>query len=165
MELNNELERLSKYTPIDRELIRAEKLHPKYPSDMFRQVAILNEEAGEVTKAVLHYHYEGGSLDDVRDELIQTGAMVMRMLKNLDSHKEPQKSDELVELFKEIQKWSDKYEFSFQFWGADMNTVYIMKDQVELTSFGGCRTMNEVIILALNYVRRINGKQALKEKG
>jgi len=57
--------------------------HPEWPTDMFRQLAIMNEEAGEVTKAVLHYHYEQGSLEDVKSELIQTAAMCMRMLENL----------------------------------------------------------------------------------
>ena len=83
MELNSELERLQKYSVIDRELVKAEKKHPDYPEDMFRQVAIMNEEAGEVTKAVLHYHYEDGSIEDVRTELRQTAAMCMRMLKHL----------------------------------------------------------------------------------
>jgi len=85
MELNSELDRLQKYNPIDAELKRAEKKHPDFPTDMFRQVAIMNEEAGEVTKAVLHYHYEGGSLKDVREELIQTAAMCMRMLGTLEN--------------------------------------------------------------------------------
>ena len=84
MELNSELDRLQKYNPIDAELKRAEKKHPDFPADMFRQVAIMQEEAGEVTKAVLHYHYEGGSLQHVKDELIQTAAMCMRMLGALD---------------------------------------------------------------------------------
>jgi len=83
MELNSELERLQKYAPIDKELKKAELKHPDYPKDMFRQVAIMNEEAGEVTKAVLHYHYENGSLEDVKKELIQTAAMCMRMLNKL----------------------------------------------------------------------------------
>ncbi len=85
MELNSQLDRLEKYEQIDAELRRAEKKHPNWPDDMFRQVAIMNEEAGEVTKAVLHYHYEGGTLDHVKEELIQTAAMCMRMLKNLPS--------------------------------------------------------------------------------
>jgi len=85
MELNSELERLRKYSKIDAELTRAEKKHPDFPSDMFRQVAIMNEEAGEVTKAVLHYHYEGGSLADVKEEIVQTAAMCMRMLSALEN--------------------------------------------------------------------------------
>lgn len=85
MELNSELDRLQKYAPIEAELRRAQKKHPEWPTDMFRQVAIMNEEAGEVTKAVLHYHYEGGTIEHVKEELIQTAAMCMRMLQNLPS--------------------------------------------------------------------------------
>ena len=83
MELNSELDRLRKYSDIDRELNRAKEIHPDFPDDMFRQVTIMNEEAGEVNKAVLHYHYEDGCITDVRKELIQTAAMCMRMLENL----------------------------------------------------------------------------------
>jgi len=83
MELNSELDRLRKYSSIEAELKRAEIKHPDYPTDMFRQVAILNEESGEVTKAVLDYHYAGGSLEHIQEELIQTAAMCMRMLMNL----------------------------------------------------------------------------------
>ena len=83
MELNSELDRLQKYNPIDAELKRAEKKHPTWPTNIFEQVAIVNEEAGEITKAVLHYKKEGGSFEDVKSELIQTAAMCMRMLKNL----------------------------------------------------------------------------------
>ena len=74
---------LDNWISVDRELERAIKLHPDYPTDMFRQVAIMNEEAGEITKAVLHYHYENGSLDDIKTELIQTMAMCKRMLNAL----------------------------------------------------------------------------------
>jgi len=83
MELNSELDRLQKYSEIDHELNRAKKKHPIFPEDMFRQLAIMQEEAGEVTKAVLHYHYEGGTVKLIRNELIQTAAMCIRMLENL----------------------------------------------------------------------------------
>ena len=85
MELNSTLDRLQKYEPVDRELNRAKKKHPIYPADMFQQVAIMQEEAGEVVKAVLHYHHEKGTLDHIKEELIQTAAMCMRMLENLPS--------------------------------------------------------------------------------
>ena len=78
-----ELSILKKYTDVERELRRAKGLWTEYPDDMFRQVAIMNEEAGEVTKAVLHYHYEKGSIKDIKTELIQTMAMCMRMLEAL----------------------------------------------------------------------------------
>jgi NTP pyrophosphatase (non-canonical NTP hydrolase) len=90
MELNSELDRLisevrrlMKFDEIQQELERAEKKHPDFPSDMFRQVAIINEEAGEVAKAVLDYHYENGYLEDIKQELRQTAAVCMRMLEAL----------------------------------------------------------------------------------
>ena len=72
-----------KYTLIDAELTKAKQKHPDYPDDMFRQVAIINEESGEATKAVLHYHYENGSIEDIKKELIQAAAMCMRMYEKL----------------------------------------------------------------------------------
>lgn len=83
MELNSELDRLRKYAEIESELQRATKKHPNYPTDMFQQLAIMQEEAGEVTKAVLDHHFEKGTLEHVREELIQTAAMCVRMLQNL----------------------------------------------------------------------------------
>lgn len=83
MELNSELDRLKKYAPIEAELNRAKKKHPIFPTSMFEQLAIIQEEAGEVTKAVLHFHHENGSLEDIKSELIQTAAMCMRMLERL----------------------------------------------------------------------------------
>ena len=83
MELNSELDRLEKYNIIDTELKKAERKHPNYPKDMYQQLAIMQEEAGEVTRAVLHYHNENGSLEDIKKELIQTAAMCVRMLQNL----------------------------------------------------------------------------------
>ena len=65
------------------ELKRAKQKHPDYPGDMFEQLAIMTEEAGEVAKAVLQYKREGGDLQDVKDELVQTAAMCIRMLENL----------------------------------------------------------------------------------
>lgn len=87
MEINTELDRLKKYAKIETELQIAKEKHPDYPEDMFRQLAILQEEAGEVTKAVLDYHYENDNLDHVKVELIQTAAMCMRMLENLPKEK------------------------------------------------------------------------------
>ena len=87
MELNSELDRLEKYNIIDAELVRAEKKHPDFPKDIFHQLAIMQEEAGEVTQAVLHYHYEKGTIEHVMEELVQTAAMCMRMLQNLPTPK------------------------------------------------------------------------------
>ena len=65
------------------ELMKAKIKHPDYPEDMFEQLAIMTEESGEVAKAVLQYKREGGELQEVKDELVQTAAMCIRMLENL----------------------------------------------------------------------------------
>ena len=83
MELNSELERLQKYAVVEQELNRAKKKHPEYPECNYKRLAIMQEEAGEVTKAVLHHEYEKGTVEDIKEELIQTAAMCMRMLENL----------------------------------------------------------------------------------
>lgn len=59
-------------------------------------------------------------------------------------------------LIKEIEKYSDKYQFSFQFWGSGNNTIYIMKDDVDLYDTGGHSTIKDVIVDALHYIYRIN---------
>ena len=66
-----------------KELQRAETIHPDYPTDMFKQLAIMQEEAGEVTKAVLDCQSGKDTVEHVVTELVQTAAMCMRMIKNL----------------------------------------------------------------------------------
>lgn len=65
------------------ELGRAQRLHPVWPCDTIHQAAILSEEAGEVVKAANNYVYHGGDMQQIRNELVQVGAMVVRMLANL----------------------------------------------------------------------------------
>ena len=77
---------IQKYAQIEAELRRAEKKHPNYPTDIFKQLAIMQEEAGEVTKAVLQYTVEGGSIESVKEELVQTAAMCVRMLEALKNY-------------------------------------------------------------------------------
>jgi hypothetical protein len=45
--------------------------------------AIMVEEAGETLRAALNAEYHEGSVEDIRREAIQTGAMVVRLLSNL----------------------------------------------------------------------------------
>ena len=66
------------------ELLRAESLHPIWPTDTLRQVAIMAGEAGEALQASLHYAEGRGSLQAIKDELVQTGAMSLRALINLE---------------------------------------------------------------------------------
>ncbi|CAL2092093.1 conserved hypothetical protein [Tenacibaculum sp. 190524A05c] len=70
---------------IKEELLKAEQKHPFWPDDILHQIAIVNEESGEATRAALQFQYEEGELDEVKNELIQTAAMCIRMLKNLEN--------------------------------------------------------------------------------
>ena len=57
--------------------------HPDFPSDVIHQAAVMDEESGETIQAALQFVYEGGSIEKVRKEAAQTGAMAMRVLMNL----------------------------------------------------------------------------------
>lgn len=59
-------------------------------------------------------------------------------------------------LLEEIEKYSSKYQFSFQFWGDGNNNVFIMKDDVDLYSSGGFLSIEGVIMDALQYIYKIN---------
>lgn len=73
------------------ELCRAEHLHPVWPAqgqrgDHVWAAAIVAEEAGEALQAALNYQAHGkGSIGHIRKELVQTGAMVLRALINLEA--------------------------------------------------------------------------------
>ncbi|EPD1595128.1 hypothetical protein ACSIMU_000997 [Yersinia enterocolitica] len=74
------------------EATRASKIHPKWPTDALHAVSILTEESGELMKAAIEYHYNNGDIEAVREEAVQTGAMALRVLMNIDKYKRP--SDE-----------------------------------------------------------------------
>jgi hypothetical protein len=73
------------------ELARAEHLHPVWPGqgrrgDHIAAAAIVAEEGGEVLKAANNYAMHGrGSIGHLRAEAVQTGAMAVRFLLNLES--------------------------------------------------------------------------------
>lgn len=69
---------------IKKELNRAKKKHPYFPTDIVHQVAIMNEEAGEAVRAANNYEYHGGVKENIRVELIQTAAMCIRCLENME---------------------------------------------------------------------------------
>lgn len=66
------------------------------------------------------------------------------------------KNNLIMNLLTEIEKYSNKYQFSFQFWGLNNNNVYICKDDVELYSSGGFASPNGAIVAALLYIYKIN---------
>ena len=67
-----------------REVLRAEEKFPCWPVDAVHGTAIMAEEAGEAVKAALDWHYGRGHIDQLRKELIQTAAMVVRGLLAID---------------------------------------------------------------------------------
>jgi len=69
---------------ITAEMKRAEKLHPHWPDDIIHQVAIMVEESGEAMRAALNHVYEKNDIYSVREEIIQTAAMCLRCLINME---------------------------------------------------------------------------------
>jgi len=93
--LTRELNKLNEYeadalAAILREYRSAKRKHPNWPDDLVYASAIVNEEAGELTKECLQFHCEGGDLsmagerfDRICAESTQVGAMGLRFLVNL----------------------------------------------------------------------------------
>lgn len=67
------------------ELRRAERKFPGFPTDPVHAAAILAEEVGELQQACLKWTYEGGNLEDVKKEAVQSAAMALRFLFNIES--------------------------------------------------------------------------------
>lgn len=71
------------YTAIKSEVQRATSLHPEWPDDPIHATAIVAEESGEAIRAAVQLVYEGGDLDALRTELIQTAATCVRALEHM----------------------------------------------------------------------------------
>lgn len=68
------------------ELHKAVTKHPSWPRhDAIHAAAIVQEEAGELIRAALQFHYEDGSPDEIHKEAIQTAAMGLRFLAETQS--------------------------------------------------------------------------------
>jgi NTP pyrophosphatase (non-canonical NTP hydrolase) len=70
------------------EMARAMQKFPTWPTDPLHALAVLGEEFGELTKAVLQETYEQHKQDRdaVRKEAIQTAAMALRFAMSLDRY-------------------------------------------------------------------------------
>ena len=78
------MNKLEIYEAIEDELKSAIEKYPAWPDDKIHQVAIMNEESGEAIRAVLNHVYHNDPISDVRNELIQTAAMCIRCLINME---------------------------------------------------------------------------------
>ena len=70
------------------EVAKATAKFPTWPTDPLHAVAVLGEEFGELTKAVLQSVYEPHKVKpgDVREEAVQTAAMALRFLMSLNRY-------------------------------------------------------------------------------
>lgn len=71
------------------ELQRATAKFPTWPTDPLHALAVLGEEFGELTKAMIQYTYEkhkGVTRQEIRDEAIQTAAMALRLAMSLPQY-------------------------------------------------------------------------------
>lgn len=70
------------------EVMRASAKFPTWPTDPLHALAVLGEEFGELTQAMLQLTYEPhkSSREDVRIEAVQTAAMAIRLLLSLDDY-------------------------------------------------------------------------------
>jgi NTP pyrophosphatase (non-canonical NTP hydrolase) len=73
---------------VAKELVKAEAKHPEWPTDPLHAIAIIGEEFGELTQAVLQVTYEPGKslITDVQREAAQTAAMALRFLQSMDAY-------------------------------------------------------------------------------
>lgn len=76
------------FTDIIKEVERASIKFPTWPTDPLHALAVLGEEFGELTKAMLQLTYEPHktTLAEVQSEAIQTAAMAMRLAMSLDKY-------------------------------------------------------------------------------
>lgn len=80
---------------IDKELESAKTRYPWWPSDAVHAGAIVAEEAGELTQATLdhvydHLNHNGkDTMARMRKEAVQTAAMAIRFLENMESYGDP----------------------------------------------------------------------------
>jgi len=65
------------------ELERARLKHPKFPTDIIHQTAIMMEEAGEAVQAANDHVHSGDTIQALEAELIQTAAMCVRCLESI----------------------------------------------------------------------------------
>lgn len=78
------------------ELQRAVRKFPTWPADPLHAIAVLGEEFGELTQAVLQHVYEGGSWQNVHTEARQCAGMALRFLQAvLDDSYAPKPSPQI----------------------------------------------------------------------
>lgn len=73
------------------ELKAAKEKWPNWVNDPIHAAGILNEESGELMQACLDFSYSNGGIEQIRKEAMQTGAMAIRFLENIDEYQRIQR--------------------------------------------------------------------------
>jgi len=83
---------MNKYNEIANDVVaeidKAVAKFPTWPNDMQHAALVVGEENGELQKAVLQANYEkhkGVTIEDIREEAVQTAAMAIRFIASLDA--------------------------------------------------------------------------------
>jgi len=84
------------FSLVREELSKAETKFPGFPDDLLHGVCILSEESGEAVRAALHVVYENGSVEEYKKELVQTAAMAIRALIDLEIREQEVKNKALL---------------------------------------------------------------------
>lgn len=73
---------------VEDELVSAKQAWPEWPDHPLHAVAILTEEVGELTQAMLQMIYESkkSNHDKIRKEALQVAAMAFRILEGLPDY-------------------------------------------------------------------------------
>lgn len=71
---------------VRREMQRAIRKFPTWPTDPLHALGVVTEEHGEVAKAVLQHIYEGGARGEIAKESIQLAAMSLRFAASLEAY-------------------------------------------------------------------------------
>lgn len=68
------------------ELAKAKAKHPIFPKDVIHMVAIMAEKSGEAVQAAIDRYYDPEIKDNekLKTELLQTAAMCIRCLDNME---------------------------------------------------------------------------------
>lgn len=74
---------------IKAEVLKSQEKFPRWPIDILHATAVVAEESGEMVKGALQavYEPERSTIDDVRKEAVQTGAMAVRWLLNRGNYR------------------------------------------------------------------------------
>lgn len=76
------------FTEVMNERTRQNEKFGPQDHNLYKWIAILLEEVGEASQAILKTEFEGGNIEAVEAELIQVAAVSVYMLERIDHHKD-----------------------------------------------------------------------------